>query len=389
MGLLFRRGRKDDKSAAEEHYTRGQWAQALEAYLRVASREPDNAQVLRRVADLQAKAGRRAEAAAAYRKLAELYARGGFLPQAIAVQKVLLRVDPAAGEVAGVLAGLYSRRGTGSALPGVARRPLPEISLFADLGPGEVAQIIEKLVPRSLGMGETLFREGDPGDSLFFVASGAVQVCRGGVTLAELGEGAVFGEGAFFSRERRSAEVTAVGPAELLEMRREDADALVARHPGVADALAAFYRRRVLDRVLAASPVFRLLREEERRRLADLFRDVGVSPGDVVVREGDTDRSLYLVKRGRFLVTALAPGTGKPLLLAELGPGSLFGEVALVSGAPRTASVTAATEGVVLAVPEAEAAPVLERNPALREALERLRDERAAATIAQILQGDT
>ncbi len=385
MGFLFRRDKKDEKAAAEEHFTRGQWSQALEAYLRLAAREPENVNVLRRVADLQARAGRRAEAAANYRKLADLYAHGGFLIQAIAIQKILLRLDPSADDVGKVLAGLYARRGMGSRESEAERRTLPEIPLLSDLDPGAFAQLVDRLVPRSLGMGETLFRQGDAGDSIFVITSGSVRVTRGDLTLAELGEGAFLGEAAFFSHETRNADVTAVAPSELLEIRRQDTEALMATYPGVGNALEAFYRKRVLEGVLAASPIFRLLPEGERRQLADLFRTVQVAAGEVLIREGDTDRSLYLVKRGLFTVTAHTPGARKPVHLAELGPGTLFGEVALLSRTPRTATVTAFQDGEVLRVPEEEIDLVLASHQPLRLALARLRDERAAATIAQVV----
>ncbi|MBE0617364.1 MAG: hypothetical protein IH608_05505, partial [Proteobacteria bacterium] len=172
MGFLFRKGKKDDKAAAEEHFSRGQWSLALDAYLRVSSRDPGNVKILRRVADLQARVGKRGEAVETYRKMAEIYAHGGFLVQAIAIQKILLRLEPSAEGVGKTLAELYAKRGIGPRATEVERRTLPEIPLFSDLEPEAFAQVVEKLVPRSLGLGEVLFRQGDPGDSIFVVTSG-------------------------------------------------------------------------------------------------------------------------------------------------------------------------------------------------------------------------
>jgi CRP-like cAMP-binding protein len=385
MGLIFRGTKADDKALGDQHFGRGQWLQALDAYRRVCEKDPDNVLVLRRVGDVLARLGRMGEAIEAYRRVAGLYADGGFLVQAIAIYKILLRIDPGAEDVSRKLSGLYAKRGMGVGAREEGRRPRVETPLFSELDSEAFAELLERLVSRTLGMGEALFRRGDPGDSIFVVVSGAVRVSREGMILAELSEGAFFGEGAFFSREARNADVTALAPTELLEIRREDTEALMDRYPGVATALAGFYRRRVLDGVLAASPLFGVLPEADRKRLADALQLVHVAPGDVIVREGDRDRSLYVVKRGCFVVTASVPGGREPAALDELGPGSLFGEVSLLGDTPRTATVTARGEGELLRASYEDLAPLLEARPEIREALERLRTERAADTIAKVL----
>ncbi|GAB6064091.1 cyclic nucleotide-binding domain-containing protein [Deferrisoma palaeochoriense] len=384
MALFFRRGKKDDKAQADALFTKGRWAEALTAYEKVLGKEPGNLAVLRRVADLRAKLGRTREAAEAYRELADRYAQGGFLMQAIAAYKILERCDPGAEDVGARLAELYAQRGI-TRSEGTRDRPLPKIPLFSDLDPEAFRKVLQKTVPRNLTMGEVLFRQGDPGDSIFVVTQGVVRVEREGTVLAELGEGTFLGEAAFFSHQPRNADVVAVTPAELLEIRRRDMEELIDRHPGVADALHAFYRERVLDGVLAASEVFRGLPPDARKELARRFEVVRVDAGDDVVREGEDDRAVYVVKRGRFRVWTVPPGRTEPLELATLGPGDLFGEVALVSQTPRTATVTAEEEGEVLRAGAEVLEPVLGRHPEVRRALERLRDERARSTVARVL----
>lgn len=387
--LFFRKAKaKDDRTAGEEFFTKGQWAPALDAYERVLAREPENAKVLRRVADLRARLGKRGEALEAYRKVADHYAGSGFLVQAIAIQKILLRLDPSARDVGDKLADLYARRGIATQGYPEGRKELPPIPLFSDLDPESFRQLLDRLVPRTLAMGEPLFRQGDPGDSIFIVTSGAVRVARGEKTLAELNEGEFFGEAAFFSREPRNADVVAVGPAELLEIRRGDLETLMSKYPRVAEALGTFYRRRILDGVLAGSPVFGGLPETERKKLADRFEVVRTSRGDKLVREGDEDRALFLVKQGRVRISTAAPGRNDPLELAELGPGEFFGEVSVITGGARTATVTALDNGEVLKVGGEDLDPVLEAYPGVRRALETARDRRAAETVARVLGRD-
>ena len=391
MGLFSRRGNKSGKASADEYFAKGQWAPALAGYEALAERQPGDVKLLRRVADLRARLGKTAAAAEGYRQVADIYAAAGFLVQAIAIHKILLRLDPQAEDLGAKLAELYAKRGFTDAArapaagPAQDVAPLPEIPLFSDLEAEAFQQLVAKLVPVELEAGGVLFREGDPGESIFIVTSGKVRVSRGEVFLAELGEGTFFGEAAFFSHEPRSADVVAGEPSELLEIRREDMEELVLRYPGVAEALSQFYTQRILDGVLASTPLFRNLDAGERKRVAARFELVAVAAGTEVVREGEAERSLYLIKRGLFSVVTSPPGGGEPRELARLGPGEFFGEVAVVGDTPRTATVRGLEAGEVLRIAAEDLDPVLDTHPELRHLLEQTRNERAAATVAKLL----
>ena len=69
--------------------------------------------------------------------------------------------------------------------------------------------------------------------------------------------------------------------------------------------------------------------------------------GQVVVKEGDPGRSMFVVLEGRVAVARQAEGQ-QPVVVGELGAGEFFGELALLTGAPRTASVVAVEDAVVL-----------------------------------------
>ena len=109
-----------------------------------------------------------------------------------------------------------------------------------------------------------VLREGEAGDACYLIAAGKVRVTKAGVQVAELGPGSFFGEFAVLSDQRRHASVQAIEPLELLEIRRELIDELVAAHPGVARTLRTFYRERLLQTLLATAPFFQRLSAEER-----------------------------------------------------------------------------------------------------------------------------
>ncbi len=91
------------------------------------------------------------------------------------------------------------------------------------------------------------------------------------------------------------------------------------------------------EQALAESPVLAALAKDERRLLLDALEPVEVEPGEVVVREGASDRAMYFVVSGTGRVTRGG------LDLGTIGPGEHFGELALVAERARAASIVAVT----------------------------------------------
>ena len=137
-----------------------------------------------------------------------------------------------------------ARRHRTAAAAAAAGRPrtvaeiLAAVPLFAGLPPAS-AQALERAGARGarLRAGEHLFREGDPAGSVFIVAAGRLDVVMGDEVLRVLGPGDVVGELALLAESPRSASVRARRDSRVLEVRREDFDALLASEPGFARAL--------------------------------------------------------------------------------------------------------------------------------------------------------
>jgi serine/threonine protein phosphatase PrpC/CRP-like cAMP-binding protein len=102
------------------------------------------------------------------------------------------------------------------------RDVLAATPLFSRLNARELLRVMQAVEVRSYPDGEPVIREGDKGDELFIVLEGKVRVSRGDQTLAHLGPGEHVGEMALIRSVPRSASVTAVGPAELVSIRRAD-----------------------------------------------------------------------------------------------------------------------------------------------------------------------
>ncbi len=98
---------------------------------------------------------------------------------------------------------------------------------------------------------------------------------------------------------------------------------------------------------LGEVPLFALLDQRERKTLAKLLNSKTYSKGDTVFAYGDAGDALYLVRTGR--VEVFVENTeGRKIILAENVPGDLFGEISLLDGGARTATVVAVEDTQVL-----------------------------------------
>jgi CRP/FNR family cyclic AMP-dependent transcriptional regulator len=116
--------------------------------------------------------------------------------------------------------------------------------LFGGLGADSRRAIAATLRRRRFRKGEVIFHEGDPGDSLFIVVSGALKVVLpseegGEAILATLRRGDFLGELALLDGAPRSASAVALEPAEMLALPRARFSILVATEPAIRDALLA------------------------------------------------------------------------------------------------------------------------------------------------------
>jgi CRP/FNR family transcriptional regulator, cyclic AMP receptor protein len=106
--------------------------------------------------------------------------------------------------------------------------------------------------------------------------------------------------------------------------------------------------------VLATLPLFSGLSKRQLRALAKLAMVVDYSPGEVIVQTGDRGDSFYLMLEGRARVL------GKSRVLR---PGDFFGEMALVDGGPRSATITATNAVRVMNLPRRAFLRALKQDP--------------------------
>jgi voltage-gated potassium channel len=110
---------------------------------------------------------------------------------------------------------------------------IARVPLFAELDAAEIADIMELLRAQVADAGEVIVREGDTAHSMYFIASGEVEVALGKKKL-RVNTGQFFGEIAVLRRARRSATVTAITRTNLLVLSASDLHALMQRDARVA-----------------------------------------------------------------------------------------------------------------------------------------------------------
>ena len=108
------------------------------------------------------------------------------------------------------------------------------------------------------------------------------------------------------------------------------------------------YTMNIAD-LLAQTPLLAELTQKELQRIAEAARMRAYQPGEVIVREGERTAGCFIILTGQVEVIKDAD-TARPTVLARMGPGEIFGEMAMIDDHPRSATVCAldATECVGL-----------------------------------------
>lgn len=103
-------------------------------------------------------------------------------------------------------------------------------------------------------------------------------------------------------------------------------------------------------------PMFACLNDKELRRVADLARDERFAPGEDIVTEGHSAGPFFLITEGDATVTVGGAERTK------LGPGAFFGEMSLLDGQPRSATVRAIGDVTTISISSWDFLSLLERN---------------------------
>jgi CRP/FNR family transcriptional regulator, cyclic AMP receptor protein len=122
---------------------------------------------------------------------------------------------------------------------------LKSIDLFSQIPGEDLSQIAQITDEVQFDEGDEVFREGDPGDTLYFVIDGKVRIHTGGDEIAVIGERQVFGEMTLLDSEPRSASASAITDLTLLKIHRDDFNEILAEKSEIASGIIKVLTRRL------------------------------------------------------------------------------------------------------------------------------------------------
>ncbi len=134
-------------------------------------------------------------------------------------------------------------------------------------------------------------------------------------------------------------------------------------------------RQPAIAAVIEKAALFARLSEDQRGRLVDASSERQYAPGETIVKEGERSSSMFLVESGSVAVS-IQGARGESRDLTVLGAGAAFGEISLLTGEPRTATVRAVSETTLVEIEKESLAPILREHPQLVQELEATMEER-------------
>lgn len=261
---------------------------------------------------------------------------------------------------------------------------LPPLPILSDL-PGEMfVRLLDQVRLVSLPPGEVVVREGEVATDFFMISKGRVSIYKGGgggahrTELASLGEGSIFGEMALITESPRSATVETIEETELLRFEKDRMEQLSQDYIIIEAAMERFTRERLISNLLATNPLFQPFDRKQRYELLSRFTAHEVTPGTVLVREGQVGRGLYILLFGEADVRKREADTD--VLLATLKSGDVFGEISLIMDTPTTATVTALRHSTVLFLPKEYFQKLTEAIGNLKDYFAQLSEQRLSMT---------
>lgn len=265
-----------------------------------------------------------------------------------------------------------------AANPNACQAFLEQLDGLRSLPSAELALLAGCCSLRVYEQGSTLMIERSVPHAMFVILEGSVSMTVGEpedrpVLIVLLGRGDVCGEGGLFGIRYRRATARAESRVYALQLQYPEIAPLLPDLPEFRARLHRSFRERLLQSTLAHVPLFNSLNALERLALSVELEDRQVERGATIIRQHDSDLSIYIIAEGQAQVVR----DGQ--VLDVLGPGEMFGEMALIDNEPHSANVVAFTPLHVLIIPLQTFRQLLLDHPEIEAGLRSMVEWRYAA----------
>ena len=189
-------------------------------------------------------------------------------------------------------------------------------SAFRFLSDEHFAALEPLLQEESYDFGDVIVKQGDPANSFYILTRGrarALKIKSGGeeIALGALKPGDSFGEAALMAGGTRMATVRCSTAVEVLRIDRNDFLELVQQVPELKHYIEMTGRNRAVQSFLYQFSNFGRLPAPALRSMIDQLTPVGVSKGNLIIRQGDAAGPMYVIEKGRARAFAGANGVEK------------------------------------------------------------------------------
>ena len=270
-------------------------------------------------------------------------------------------------DLAAIFAGLPQQKSVSEWLDYLRER----VSIFADVSPLQMREFMLDSKVAFYRKGEVVFEKGEPGSSLFAIADGFAEVEVAPDVTVPIEQGSIFGEVGLISGRKRGATIRAGADSIFVEVSRTAALKLMAAVPGAKRAINRISLERQLLQIFKGG-----LTVEDLAPVVETAEVERVPAGKVVLTEGEQGDDVFVIRSGSMVVEKDIGG--KPIFLRYLPAGSFFGEMGVLSGQPRNATVKAAVGSEVIKLTGDSFRKMLAARPQVRAATEAAVAERAA-----------
>jgi CRP-like cAMP-binding protein/Fe-S-cluster-containing hydrogenase component 2/thioredoxin reductase len=247
------------------------------------------------------------------------------------------------------------------------------VGILNGMSPLQMREFMLDSEARAYRKGDVIFERNAPGSSLFGVAEGEVLVevaTPERTVTVPLGPGQIFGEVGLISGRKRGATVRAGSDCILVEISRTAALKLMSGVPSAARELTRVTTERSLLQIFKSG-----LTPDDLKDVVAAAKVETVKAGQALIKEGEMGDDMFIVRSGSMIVEKSIGG--RPVFLSYVPAGSYVGEMGVIDGTPRSATVRAAVKADVIRIPGEAFRPLLAAKPGLTM---KLREEMANRT---------